>query len=475
MARIQNFDEYDALGLADLVASKQVSPAELLEEAIFRLDTVEPQINAVPIRHDDFARDQIARGLPVGRFHGVPFLLKDLTILNGTTTTFGSRAFKGNIADHSSTLATRYLEAGLSLFGKTASPEFGLNLTTEPVLYGPTRNPWNLDHSAGGSSGGAAAVVAARVLPMTHATDGGGSIRVPAACCGLFGLKPTRARTPLGPDRMEGWAGMSCAHAVSISVRDSAALLDVTHGPELGSPYYAPPPQRPYLEEVSRLPGQLRVAFCANHPDGSAIDPEVAAAVRDSARLLESLGHFVEERAPAITLNMGAAMETILGSNIEDLARIRGQALGRELGPQDLETFTLAVRTIGAKTLGADYAAATATLHAFGRQMALFFNDIDIFLTPTLCAPPLKLGQLNMMSPDVPAYLQLSRRYCPWTAMANFSGQPAMSVPLAWSTAGLPLGMMFSARFGEEGLLFRLAGQLEQARPWKGRKPPVCA
>ena len=245
MAGFRNFGDFDAVGLAELVRRGETTPTELLDAALERLQAVDSAINAVPIRHEDFARRQIARGLPDGPFRGVPFALKDITLLAGTETHFGSRAFKGFRADHSSTLVERYLKAGLTIFGKTNSPEFGLSFTTEPVLHGPTRNPWSLAHSTGGSSGGAAALVAARVLPVAHATDGGGSLRVPAACCGVFGLKPTRARVPMGPDRMEGWAGMSHAHVVSLSVRDSAAMLDATHGAELGSPYAAPPPRAP--------------------------------------------------------------------------------------------------------------------------------------------------------------------------------------------------------------------------------------
>src|SRR5579863_5846068 len=298
MPGFKEFGDYDALGLAELVRRREVSPTELLDAAIARLDAVEPKINAVPVRHDDFARKQIAQGLPEGPFRGVPFLLKDLSMLAGTRTTYGSRAYRDYVADHSNTLVERHLKCGFTIFGKTVTPEFGLSFSSEAVLHGPARNPWNLDHSTGGSSGGAAAVVAARVLPLVHATDGGGSIRVPASCCGVFGLKPTRARTPLGPDRLEGWAGMSYAHVVSLSVRDSAAMLDATHGAEPGSPYVAPPPERPFLDEVSRDVGKLRIAFTDRHPEGSAIDPEVAAAVRQTAAFLERLGHSVEEGAP---------------------------------------------------------------------------------------------------------------------------------------------------------------------------------
>jgi amidase len=475
MAGFKNFGAFDAVGLAELVRRGETTPTELLDAAMERLDAVDPAINALPIRHEDFARRQIARGLPDGPFRGVPFALKDIALLEGTETHFGSRAFKGFRADHSSTLVERHLKAGLTIFGKTNSPEFGLSFTTEPVLHGPTRNPWNVAHSTGGSSGGAAALVAARVVPAAHATDGGGSLRVPAACCGVFGLKPTRARVPMGPDRLEGWAGMSYAHALSLTVRDSAAMLDVTHGPELGSPYAAPPLERPFAEEVAREPGRLRIAFTDRRPDGSAIDPEIAAAVRQTAALLEGLGHRVEEGAPATTIDTASAPRAIIASATAMTLRQRAVELGRTIGADDVEYVTLAIQSAAAQTSGADYAAATVAIHRLGREFAQFFQNIDVFLSPTLCMPPLKLGELDMMSHDLAAYTGLIARFVPGAALFNMSGQPSMSVPLAWTRSGLPLGMMFSARFGDEATLFRLAAQLEQERPWRDRKPPVCA
>ena len=475
MAGLKEFGDYDAIGLAELIRKGEVTPSELLEEAIARLDEVEPKLNATPVRHDDFARQQIARGLPDGPFRGVPFLLKNLTLLAETRTTYGSRTFKDYTADHSSTLAERYLKCGFTIFGKTSSPEFGLAFTTEPVAHGPTRNPWNLDHSTGGSSGGAAAVVAARVLPIAHATDGGGSIRVPAACCGVFGLKPTRARTPMGPDRMEGWAGLSIPHAVSVTVRDSAALLDAVAGPELGSPYAAPAQEHPYLEEVSRDPGSLRIAFSDRHSDGSKIDPEIAAATRATATLLEKLGHRVEEKTPALTVDARAAQRAIICANIAVTLQQRSDELGRALTVEDVEYVTLAMASIGANMIAPDYVAATTTIHQAGRQLAQFFEGFDVLLTPTLALPPLRLGALDMMSKDIETYGEVTGRYTPWTALFNMSGQPSMSVPLAWTASGLPIGMMFTARFGDEAALFRLGGQLEHAQPWRHTKPPVSA
>src|SRR6478735_3123141 len=311
----KEYGSFDAVGLADLVRRKQVSAHELLDEAIARTAKVDPQINAVVVKHYDYAERQLERGLPDGPFTGVPFLLKDLDLLEGTRTTSGATVLKDFVADHSGTLTQRFLDTGVSIFGKSASPEFGLMPTTESRLHGPTRNPWNLEHSSGGSSGGAAAAVAARILPVAHASDGGGSIRIPASACGVFGMKPTRARNPLGPDRGEGWAGLSCGHVLSISVRDSAAMLDAVHGPELSSPYFAPPPERPFLEEVGRNPGRLRIAFTDKSPYGDAIDPEIAASTREIAALLSKLGHEVEERAPPLACDPAAVMATIVAAN----------------------------------------------------------------------------------------------------------------------------------------------------------------
>src|SRR5580698_8212415 len=325
------YGNFDAMGLADLVRKKQVTPRELLDEAIARTAKVDPQINAVVVKHYDYATRQIDKGLPVGPFTGVPFLLKDLDLLKTTRTTFGASIYTDDVAAHTGTLAQRFLDSGVTIFGKSSSPEFGLLPTTESRLFGPTRNPWNLSHSSGGSSGGAGAAVAARILPVAHASDGGGSIRIPASASGVFGLKPTRARNPLGPDRGEGWSGFSCGHVLSISVRDSAVMLDAIHGPEASSPYMAPPPERPFAEEVGRDPGRLRIAFTDKSPYGEAIDPEIAAAVREVATLLAGLGHHVEERAPQLANDPAAVMATIVGANTALNVRLAEARFGRAM------------------------------------------------------------------------------------------------------------------------------------------------
>jgi amidase len=405
----------------------------------------------------------------------VPFLLKDLDILAGTVTTSGASVFRDNVADHTGTLTQRFLETGVAIFGKSSSPEFGLMPTTESRLFGPTRNPWNLGHSSGGSSGGAAAAVAARILPMAHASDGGGSIRIPASASGVFGMKPTRARNPLGPDRGEGWGGFSCGNVVSISVRDSAVMMDAIHGPEPSSLYVAPPPQRPFSQEVGRDPGRLRIAFTDKSPYGDAIDPEIAAAVRDVAAMLAKLGHHVEERAPALAADPAAVMTVIVGANTALSVRQAEARFGRKMTGDDFEVLTLASAHNAQHTSATDYVAAQLAAFQISRGLADFFETCDVLLCPTLCSPPLRIGELNTMSEDLSHIAPILRRYMPATAMFNMSGQPAMSVPLAWNKAGLPLGMMFSAKLGDEGTLFRLASQLEQERPWKDKLPAVCA
>jgi amidase len=471
----KEFGSYDAVGLADLVRRKQVNAAELLDEAIARTAKVDPQINAVVVKHYDYAKKQIDKGLPDGPFTGVPFLLKDLDILAGTVTTSGASVFRDNVADHTGTLTQRFLETGVAIFGKSSSPEFGLMPTTESRLFGPTRNPWNLGHSSGGSSGGAAAAVAARILPMAHASDGGGSIRIPASTSGVFGMKPTRARNPLGPDRGEGWGGFSCGNVVSISVRDSAVMMDAIHGPEPSSLYVAPPPQRPFSQEVGRDPGRLRIAFTDKSPYGDAIDPEIAAAVRDVAAMLAKLGHHVEERAPALAADPAAVMTVIVGANTALSVRQAEARFGRKMTGDDFEVLTLASAHNAQHTSATDYVAAQLAAFQISRGLADFFETCDVLLCPTLCSPPLRIGELNTMSEDLSHIAPILRRYMPATAMFNMSGQPAMSMPLAWNKAGLPLGMMFSAKLGEEGTLFRLASQLEQERPWKDKLPAVCA
>jgi amidase/6-aminohexanoate-cyclic-dimer hydrolase len=477
MSGLVDFEKHDGLGLADLIRRREVTPAEALEAAITRIEARNPALNAVVTRLYDQARGAIAAGLPDGPFTGVPYALKDLGALyTGAVTSYGSRFFADNRADHDSELTARLKRAGLVILGKTNTPELGLAPSTEPRHLGPTRNPWNLAFSAGGSSGGAAAAVAAGMLPMAHATDGGGSIRIPASACGLFGLKPTRARNPMGPDQGEGWGGASVGHAVTRSVRDSAALLDATSGPDVGDPYWAPPPAGPFLAEVGRAPGRLRVALTVTPWSGVPVDGECAEAARAAARLCAGLGHHVEEARPEIDAPaLGWATRTIIGANVRAQLEARAAALGRPVTAADVERVTWARAEDGAKATAADYARAMSVVHRTGRAVARFFLTHDILLTPTMCRPPHRLGVLDMESRDDKAYLDAVLASIGFTSLFNASGNPAMSVPLGWSRSGLPLGVQFVAAFGAEATLFRLAGQLETAAPWADRRPPLPA
>jgi amidase len=471
------YERYDAVGLARLVRDKQVSAAELLEAAIERVERRDPALNAVVNKLYDHGRRAIAAGLPEGPFTGVPFLLKDIgALLTGAVTTFGARLFADFLADHDSEIVARYRRSGLVVFGKTSTPEFGLAPTTEPRLFGPTRNPWNLAFSAGGSSGGAAAAVAAGLVPAAHASDGGGSIRIPASACGLFGLKPTRARNPAGPDAGEGWGGQSIAHVVTRTVRDSAALLDATAGPDVGDPYWAPPPARPFLDEVGADPGRLRIALCLEPWNGHPVDAECRDATLAAAKLCEGLGHTLGEGRPEIDVaGLREAQMTVVSANIRAVLEARAAALGRPLAPDDVETHTWRTAAWATGRSAADYARAINALHRAGRAVGRFFTRWDVLLTPTMCRPPLRLGELDMMSDDAEGYVRTLAGTIAFTSLFNSAGTPAMSVPLAWTRDGLPVGVQFAAGFGEEARLFRLAAQLEAAQPWADRRPPLAS
>lgn len=468
-------DNHDAMALAALVRARRVSPTELLDAAIARAEALNPRFNFMAQKHYDYARRKIAQGLPRGPFTGVPWLLKDLnTYIAGELTEGGSRFYKGNRATVTSELVRRIESAGFVVFGKTTTPEFGLTGTTENKLTGDTRNPWNPEYIAGGSSGGAAAAVAAGVLPAAHATDGGGSIRIPASCCGLFGLKPSRGRVPMGPLRTEGWGGMSTHHAVTRSVRDSSAILDATAGVEPGSRYGAPTPGESFLAQVTRNPGKLRIALMLDPLAHSPVDPECIAATRAAARLCESLGHVIEEAAPRIdAAQLGFASFAIMGPSIAADVEDRAKATG--LDPQQLlEPITLAFVATGKRMTGMDYARGNNILQAAAIEMGRFMQKYDAILTPTLAAPPIRLGRINLTPDcDFTTWGQRTALFAPFTQVANMTGQPAMSVPLAVSKDGLPIGVQFIGRYGEEGLLLRLAGQLERAAPWASRRPRI--
>ncbi|MDE2618965.1 MAG: amidase [Sphingomonadales bacterium] len=469
-------DSHDALGLAALVRTGAVSPGELLEAAITRAEALDPRYNFMAQRHYDRARARLAAGLPAGPFHGVPWLLKDLnTAIAGELTENGSRLFRGHRAAVTSELVHRIERAGFVIFGKTTTPELGLTGTTESVLRGATRNPWNPERIAGGSSGGAAVAVAAGVIPAAHATDGGGSIRIPASCCGLFGLKPSRGRVPMGPLRTEGWGGMSVHHAVTRTVRDSAAILDATHGTEPGSRYAAPTPERPFLAEVGRDPGRLRVALMLAPFSGVPVDPEVVAAARAAGDLLAGLGHAVEEATPEIDYGAIAASGfALMAASVAAECEDRAAALGVPLGPDWVEPTTLELVGYGNLTTGRDFVRGNNAYQAAAVAIAAFMTRYDVILSPTLTAPPLPLGRIGLSTGQ--ALMEWGAAvggFTAFTGIFNGTGQPSMSLPLATSREGLPIGVMVTGRYGEEGLLFRLAGQLEQVAPWAGRRPPA--
>lgn len=461
----------DATALAGLIRKKEVTPLELVESAIERIEKLNPALNAVITPMYDLARNAAKSKLPDGPFTGVPFLLKDiLASYGGVRMTLGSRVLKDFIPDHDSELVSRYKKAGLVVIGKTNAPEFGILPTTEPELFGPTKNPWNTACSTGGSSGGSAASVAARIVPMAHGNDGGGSIRIPASCCGVFGLKPTRARNTLAPDFGDSIGGLVCEHALTISVRDSAALLDVTAGCVPGDPYWAPPIERPFVKEAETNPGRLRIAYTAKPLNDTPVHEDCVNAVKDAALLCEQLGHTVEEAAPVIDGNtLTHAFVVLWCAGISSIVKMLS------LTRQQVEPLTWGIHELSGAHSAADYLIATQTIQRVSRNVASFFEKYDLLLTPTLAKPPVPLGSFDP-TPDNPiAGFIESGRYAVFTPICNATGQPAMSVPLYWNKNGLPVGTHFIGRFGDEATLFRLAAQLEKARPWNDRRPPVCA
>jgi len=492
--RADEYIHYDAVGLAELVRTGETHPKDLVAAAIDRIESLNPQLNAVIHKIYDRALEAADGDLPRGPLTGVPYLLKDLLAhYAGVPTTASSRYLRDFIPDHDSELVSRQRAAGLIILGKTNLPEMGLLGITEPEMWGPTRNPWDLERTPGGSSGGAAAAVAARFVPAAHAADGGGSIRIPASACGLFGIKPTRGRVPLGPDLGESWMGLVQEHAVTRSVRDSAVLLDAVDGGDLGAPYASPPKERPYAEEVGREPGPLRVAFTDVALFGSDTHPDCAAAVREVATLFEELGHDVTEATPGYDKEplILAYLRIIASSLAGDIAQYAA-ATGRKPTPDQFETETWLLATIGRKTHASALAGDLSLIGRESRRIARFFEQYDLLLTPTLARPPVLIGELLPTSSERFAMKTLQRvpvkklldlvldqlaaeslAATPNTMLFNLTGQPAMSVPLVWNGDGLPIGVQAVARFGREDLLFRVASQLEQARPWSDRMPSL--
>jgi len=496
MADFKDFDQYDALGLAELVRQGQVTPIELCEEVINRIERLNPKINAVVTRIFHQGRRAAQESLPEGPFAGVPFLIKDLSYdYAGVPTTNGSKARKDYVPDHDSEMVARFKQAGLVILGKTNTPEFGLMGVTEPELFGPCRNPWNIEHTPGGSSGGSAAAVAAGIVPMAAGGDGGGSIRIPSAYCGLFGLKPSRGRNPSGPDHGSLWRGAVQDHVISRSVRDSAAMLDATQGADPGAPYVIKPPDGPYLDEVGRDPGDLKIGFNTVSPIGTEVHPECVKAVEEAARLLEDLGHTVEEALPDIDgLELAKSYLTLyFGEVAADLNELE-PVLGRKAGPGDVEAMTWTLGLLGRSFSAGHMIEALRLWDQAARKMGRFFQKYDLYLTPTTAYPPAGIGELKPTAAEaflvkmvnslraggllrasgiVDQMAERSLARTPFTQLANLCGLPAMSVPLHWGDDGLPGGVQFIGPFGDEARLFRLAGQLEKADPWFDRRPSM--
>jgi len=496
MTGFPDYDHYDGLGLADLVRKRAVLPAELVEEAISRIERWNPRLNAVVHPMFDIGRARAGEPLPEGPFQGVPFLLKDLLdAYAGVPMTSGCRAQRNYVPEHDSELVRRYKQAGVVVLGKTNLPELGIMGYTEPELFGPCRNPWNPEHTPGGSSGGSAAAVAAGMVPLASGGDGGGSIRIPAACCGIFGLKPSRGRNPTGPDYGELWQGAVVSHVLTRTVRDSAAMLDAIQGADPGAPFVIAPPERPYLEEVKREPGRLRIAFDTSSPVGKGVDPECIKAVENAARLLEGLGHHVEAAAPNVDGQALAIAYVVMnyGEMAADLKEIEAR-YGKKAAREGLELTTRVGAMLGGTISAGEFVAAIRQWDKAARAMGTFFQTYDLYLTPTLARPPVKIGELAMKPPErmlaqvmntlgaggllkaaglVEKLALEILAAVPFTQLANTTGLPAMSVPLHWTESGLPCGVQFTGPFGAEDRLFRLAAQLEQASPWFDRRPPL--
>jgi amidase len=494
MAAFTEYTHYDGLGLAALVHDRQVTPLELVDAAIERIEQLNPPLNAVIARMYEQARSAAARCNLTAPFAGVPMLLKDFwSMYSGVPTSSGNAQLRHLPRRSTSELVTRWQAAGAIILGKTNTSEFAYMATTEPEAFGPTRNPWDLTRTPAGSSGGSAAAVAVRMVPFAGATDGGGSIRMPASACGLFGLKVSRGRTPAGPEHIM-WNGLGVEHVITRSVRDSAAMLDATAGVDSGAPYSAPPPLRPFLAEVTTEPGRLRIAFTVQPFFGGSVDDECLRGVYATVNLLKELGHEVIEDGPTIEAEArGLDLMTLVAAEIRADLMETAHLLGRPVRRDDVEVATYALGLYGAVVSAEQYVQAWRRLGRMARDVGRFCERYDVLLTPTLARPPLPIGHFALTPIERRALAGINRLGAGWllhrmgiikplaakaydfmafTPLFNITGQPAMSVPLHWSTSGLPIGMQFAAPYGDEATLFRLAGQLERAQPWAQRCPP---
>ncbi len=470
------YNDYDALGLAHLVRRGEVSPAELVEEAIARIEKHNPKLNAVVYKAYEEARKTAQGKLADGPFKGVPFLIKDIGVpVEGWPMTNGSAYLKDYVSKQDGELTRRYRAAGVVLVGKTNTPEFGIPGTTEGRHLGICRNPWNPDHSSGGSSGGAASAVASGMVPMAHGSDGLGSIRIPSAQCGLVGMKPTQYRNPGAPDDRGRAHGFVVDHVLTRSVRDSAAMLDWTGYPEADSPYAPPEKSRPYMDEIHTAPGKLKIAYCTHTPSDTPPTPEVQAVFESTLKLLEELGHTLieKEQLPIEWRKLYKAQSFVSGSmfiaSIEDWRRI----LGREPNEADMEPLAWSAYQASQKLTGAQVGWGLQTLRHIGRQIVGLWREFDVLFSPTTIAPPPEIGHLDPVNVPPKDFNKRQSRVFGYTPPFNMTGQPSMSLPLGMSSNGLPIGMMFTGRYSDEATLYRLAAQLEEARPWFERTAPI--
>lgn len=476
MISLKDYAAADATELASWVARGEVKPEELIDAALTAIERLNPQANAILQVLGERARSEVAAGLPDGPFRGVPFLLKELVChAAGVRCDMGSRLSQGYVPANETELMTRFRNAGLVLVGTTQTPELGYNPTTETTLFGPVQNPWKAGHSAGGSSGGSGAAVAAGIVPIAHANDGGGSIRIPASCNGLVGLKPTRDRVPLGPDLGDALCGLAVELVVSRTVRDTALALDAVAGPDVGGPALIQGPARPYRDEMGADTGSLRVAWTKSHPGGGRIDPECARAVERSVAVLEDLGHRCEERAPVYGWDEFLDRTHVIwtafnAANVDDLVAL----MGRTASAETLEAVTLAVVEDGRARSASELVHAMNYMNTFSRLMGRFFEDCDLFVTPTMAREPVPHGEVNQNAAQMSAreWTEQVFDYCAFTPQSNSTGQPALSLPLHQSPSGLPVGVQIVGPFGDESLLLRVASQLEEAMPWRDRRPP---
>ncbi|OCA87168.1 amidase [Pseudobacillus wudalianchiensis] len=473
--KFSEYSIYDAVGLAELVKKKEVTPKELAEAAFKGIEKVNPAINAVVQILDKQVDKEIERGLHDGPFTGVPFLIKELGIqAAGVSISSGSRLLAGLVTPTDDELMTRFRKSGLLTVGTTTTPEFGYNFTTESVLHGPTRNPWNIERSAGGSSGGSAAAVAAGIVPIAHANDGAGSVRVPASYNGLIGFKPTRGRVPTGPNTSEPAYGRSSSFAITRSVRDTAALLDCVSGPDVGCYAWAERPKLPYKEEALRAPGRLRIAWSAQPQNQAPVNEEVVRVLHQTVKLCEELGHEVIEAAPVVDEEWHSLAALRIKAAYTTAAINKASArLKRTPSEENLETAIWSAYQIGQSLKAAELLEAFDIQNRISRSVGEFFTHYDVLLTPTAAQLPPVIGELNMDAPDsdMKGFGKKIFRYFPFTRLFNTTGQPAVSLPLGWSASGLPIGMQFAGRFADEATLFRLAGQLEEACSWNTKTP----